>query len=145
MRSKPIRIAFLDDEPINLQLIQASFDKCKEKLGKDIEVDVFTSYQAMLKQFNHDVAVIDLDLELDRITGKEVGKMIIQKYPEAQVLAFSNYTPTIENKSFVLKNFTGKNLFSEIIDKYIYFTTHRAFNKLSFLRLETELRPSLVR
>lgn len=137
MRNKPIRIAFLDDEPVQLKIIQKHYEACKEKLGRDVEIDIFTDYKTLLNKFNHDIAVVDLDLKNPYVSGKDVGADLIKRHPDAQIMALTNSRPDTDNLAHIKKDNT--NLFSEILDKYVYFKTHRALNKLSFLRLSTSI------
>lgn len=130
---KKLRIAFLDDEPSKLKEIQLQYNHYKRLTGHDVEIDIFQNYKDLIQNFNHEVAIIDLNLK-HKYDGRDVGAMLLEQHPEANLIALSCVvTPDQEPNKCLLSKVGFK--FSELVSRCLYYRDNHILNSLQFLRL----------
>lgn len=139
---KKLKIAFLDDEPSKLKEIKLHYEHYRKKTGQEVEIDVYTDYRDFLKKFNHEVAIIDLNLH-EKYDGKDVGEMLLEQHPEANVIALSCVvTPEQEPNKCLISKMGFK--FSELVSRCLFYRDNHTLNHLQFLRLPSYKELALV-
>lgn len=75
--NKPIKILYVDDEPINLKLFHIIFSKVCEVIIVDSANEAFKALEN-----NHDITFIISDLSMPVMNGLEFINIAKMKYPE---------------------------------------------------------------
>jgi len=117
-----IRVAALDDQEDMLTALRmhvAQYNK-KTEDGIIIELDTFTDYQEFLKAYNHDLAVLDIDLKSD-IDGFDVAKLAYKIHPKGNfVMRSSSVTEEdAENHECLMPKVLASNFVSELVKRYL--------------------------
>lgn len=128
-----IRIAVLDDKPDVFKVLEANvnfFNKHSED-GTQVEVDCFTDPMEFVENFNHDMAMIDIDLGLDSVDGFDVAKRIKEKgVPMLMVSGHVTKEDAEEYESVIPKHAFK---ISEILFRFHHLAKALSFNLLEIL------------
>ena len=117
-----IRVAALDDQQSMLDVLKMhvkSYNK-KTEDGITIELDTFTSYEEFLKCYNHDLAVLDIDLK-EEVDGFDVARLAYKIHPKGNfVMRSSSITEEdAENHECLMPKILASNFVSELVKRYL--------------------------
>jgi two-component SAPR family response regulator len=118
-----ITVAVLDDNNQELEVIRRKVDKFNEASKHSITLSTFTSIDDFISNFNHDLALIDLNLGDQSRDGFDVARMMAKAHSKSRVIIFSS---DFEEPESLFESFLPKcNLrISELIARF--FTLQRS-------------------
>ncbi len=127
------RIAILDDEQSQLDVYEMALNSYNRNSINNIQFDLFTDYKEFLEKFNHDLAVLDMDLKCE-VGGFRVGKELLKKHPDAIILTRSSNFKDDEKYESALPKSRGIKI-SEIVSLLLMFKKNHTYNLLQFFKL----------
>ena len=120
-----IRIAIVDDELAQIQLIQKIVEDFFEEKHKQISINTFTSGEALLSNsICYDL--IFLDIQMNGINGIETAQRLRVKNKKAALLYITSYqdyiqkSMTIHPFAFILKPISKEEVRKNLDDYLIY-------------------------
>lgn len=128
-----IRIAVLDDKPESFDTLKFNvchFNKHSED-GTQVEIDCFTDPMEFVEKFDHDMAMIDIDLGMDSVDGFDVAKRIKEK--GVPMLMVSGHVTKADSEEY--ESVIPKHAFkmSEILFRFHHLAKALSFNLLEIL------------
>lgn len=101
---KTKRIAYLDDDVLQLNVFKAQIDAYNKKSnGVQIELECFQRPKDFEREFDHDYAVIDIDLRRSDVNGFDMANFVMKKYNRPVILTSCNIPPEEVLDSFMPK------------------------------------------
>ena len=128
-----IRIAVLDDKPGTFKVLEANvwhFNKHSED-GTQVEIETFTDPMEFVDKFNHDMAMIDIDLGLESVDGFDIAKRIKEK--GVPMLMVSGHVTKEDSEEY--ESVIPKHAFkmSEILFRFHHLAKSLSYNLLEIL------------
>jgi hypothetical protein len=118
-----IRVAALDDQKDILYALRLHVAQYNKKTKEDIQVelDIFTDPDEFLKNYSHDLAVLDIDLgEETDLDGFDVAKLAYKIHPKGDfIMVSSSITEKdSENHDCLMPKAIASNFVSELVKRY---------------------------
>jgi DNA-binding response OmpR family regulator len=138
--NKIIKVAFLDDEQSQLDVMKFQVDSFNRHSKDRIKLSCYTSPNDLIKNFNHDLALIDISL--GKVDGFDIAKIIMKKYHKPVIMT-SNSIPNSE----VLESLISKVglRISEIMNRFNILKRNSTKNALQiFSRRDAYHAPTLA-
>lgn len=85
-KRKIIRLAILDDEESQLFVIEKQVESYNRHSENHIILSKFTKSADLIEHFNHDFALIDINLDGEEFDGFAVAKIIMKKFHKPVVM-----------------------------------------------------------
>lgn len=126
------RLAILDDDEATLSLLRRKFQKFNSASKWKVYVDYYIDPIVFLKEFDHDWALVDLNLDNSEMDGFDVARNILEKH-EATAIVTSTDIDTDEDLESLLPK-KGIRA-SEIFQRFYRLDINKARNVLQiFMR-----------
>lgn len=117
-----IKVAALDDQSIPLGQVQSSIDKynLRNDEGIMVQFDAFQDPDEFIQAFNHDLALIDIELGHPNVNGFDVARDVYRKQSRSLIFMFSsNITKEdSERNESLLPKIIKSNFVSELVKRY---------------------------
>lgn len=84
-----LSVAILDDSKDNLNLLDKHIERFNLSSKHTLNADFYTDHGKFLREFNHDVAILDIDLGLEEVNGFKVAKQLAKHYEDPVILMMS--------------------------------------------------------
>ncbi len=120
---RTIRVAALDDQKdilFALEMHVAQYNK-KTTDGIHVELDPYSDPDEFLANYNHDLAVLDIDLRNPELDGFDVARLAYKIHPKGNfIMRSSSITEEDEdNHECLMGKVTGSNFVSELVKRYL--------------------------
>lgn len=98
------RIAYLDDDPLQVKIFKKHIENFNNRdEGEKVELECFSRAEDFERYFDHDYAVIDIDLNSESFNGFKMAEYIMKKH-SCPVILMSGYVKEDEAlDSFISK------------------------------------------
>ena len=115
-----LTVSMLDDDKGMLLLASKMIERYNKNNYHDLDCNTFTSSVDFIMNFNHDIAVIDLDIK--GVNGFQVGERILRENQDTVVFMMSGHFMSDEkDESLICKmNFDP----CDLVERY-FFLRHR--------------------
>ena len=85
-----IRIAMIDDEPSERELLRSYFERLEQELQITVQLDQFSSGTAFLTDFDGSYGMVCLDIDMPGMNGIETAKALRRKDEEVLIVFVTN-------------------------------------------------------
>jgi len=120
---RTIRVAALDDQEDLLHALRlhvASYNK-RTTEGIHVELDTYTEAEEFLAEYDHDLAVLDIDLKDPELDGFDVARLAFKINPKGNfIMRSSSITEEDEeNHECLMTKVISTNFVSEMVKRYL--------------------------
>ena len=111
-----ISMAILDDNEVNLNNLRLHINKFNLNSRNSIEADFYTDPDKFLREFRHDVALLDINLGDSETNGFKVAKQLVKNHEDPVVLMVSADVDELETLDSIISKYKLK--VSEVVQRF---------------------------
>jgi len=89
-------VAVLDDSPVALKVVAKGIDGFNRESSHRLDYKLFSTPEEMFKNFDYDLALIDVELGSEGVTGFDVARKILRENSDTVVIMVSSDIPEDE-------------------------------------------------
>jgi hypothetical protein len=144
-----VKWAYLDDSCNDRKAFELHVNSRNRKRAPGepfIQLDVYADYRKFIKEFNHELAIVDINLGEKDVDGYHVMRKIHEQHPDALFMPRSSHITMEDAREY--ESLIEKRLkVSEILDRFFDLLRNPGVNLMEvrqYERYNRSKRPALV-